>query len=283
MKSSRYLFLLLSSSMSIAFADNIVANSSSSNFSNPDKQSESQIEREYSGVIGTGIKNNTVTATGGAIEFGPSSATFYGFFSQILSNGFYYEGRLYVRDNYIAQNPIFPTVPISNVNNPYGYGGAVKIGYDFHASELIDIVPYLRLNAYNNMSTVYQDTNGDYIHSTTYAVLPGVKIAYKVTPQFNPYIDLYGGWQQVNLTGGFPQSNTPSTATGIISQTTVTYEIGFSSKLTSNLALIPYMQYITTANSPDSSAAAPYSENGFNISSLTSAQQVFGLKLSASW
>lgn len=246
-------------------------------------QSESQTEAEYSGIVGTGVKSNTVSAAGGAVEFSPSGANFYGFFTQTLANGIYYEGRLYTRNNYDAQNPLFPSVPASNENNPWGYGAVVKLGYDFQPNQTIDIIPYLRLNAYNNMSTVYEDTNGDYIHSTSFAIIPGVKLAYKITPQFNPYVDLSAGWQHVNLSGEFPQADSPYAATGTVSQTVMTYEIGFSSKLSTNLALIPYMQYITTTNNPDSTAAAPYSQNGFNISALTGTQQVFGLKLSAGW
>ena len=56
-----------------------------------------------------------------------------------------------------------------------------------------------------------------------------------------------------------------------------------SCKLTDNLALIPYMQYITIANSPDATSSAPISQGGFNVSSLTGTQQVFGLKLNYSW
>lgn len=249
----------------------------------PAKPAESHFLMNYSGVVGTGIKYNTVSAAGGAVEFSPTGSTFYAFFSQTLANGIYYEGRLYTKDNYNAQNPIFTSVPVSNENNPWGYGAAVKFGYDFHPNEFVDIVPYLRLNAYDNMSTVYEDTNGDYIHSTTYAILPGVKVAYKVTPQFNPYVEFYGGLQQVNLDGNFNQSDTPGSATASVTQQVLTYEIGFSSKLNKNLALIPYMQYITTKSSPDATAQAKYQENGFNISALTATQQVFGLKMSMSW
>lgn len=253
------------------------------NYPTTANQSESQVEKEYSGIVGTGVRHNTVSAAGAAVEFAPSAANFYVFFTQTLASGIYYEGRLYTRENYDAQNPIYPSVPVSNLNNPWGFGAAAKFGYDFHPSETVDLIPYVRLNAYNNMAVVYEDANGDYIHSTSYAIIPGIKVAYKVTPQFNPYVDLSAGVQVVNLNGDFPQSSTPGTATGTINQTLITYEIGFSSKLATNLALIPYMQYITTVNNPNSSAAAPYNENGFNISSLTTTQQVFGLKLSASW
>lgn len=246
-------------------------------------QSESQIEEEYSGIVGTGVKHNTVSAAGAGVEFAPSGANFYIFFTQTLSNGIYYEGRLYTRENYDAQNPIYPSVPVSNLNNPWGFGALAKVGYDFHPSETVDLIPYVKLNASNNMTVVYEETNGDYIHSTSYAIIPGVKVAYKVTPQFNPYVDLSAGLQVVNLTGGFPQSDNPSIATGSINQTLVTYEIGFSSKLAPTLALIPYMQYITTANNPNGTTSETYKQNGFNISSLTTTQQVFGLKLSASW
>lgn len=261
----------------------VLADVTSSTNITPVIKSESQIEQEYSGTVGTGVIHSTVSAAGAAVEFTPAGSNFYGFFSQTLANGFYYEGRLYARDNYLAQNPIFPSVPVSNETLPMGFGGVLKLGYDFHTSDVIDIIPYLRLNMYRNMSTVYEDNNGDYIHSTTYAVLPGVKIAYKVTPQFNPYIDIFGGWQQVDLTGSFPADGRPNVANGVVNQTTATYEIGFSSKLSSNIALIPYMQYITTSNNPDSIASATYANGGYNISSLTGTQQVFGLKLAVSW
>ena len=275
-KSVGFIFAVLFATT--AFADNYTYTNYVSS-----KQSESHVLQDYSGVVGTGLKHNTVSAAGAAVEFAQSGSNYFAFFTQTLPNDFYYEARLYTRSNYTSQNPLFPSVPVSNINNPWGYGAAIKIGYDFHPSELIDIIPYLRVNAYNNMSVVYADSNGDNINSTTYALLPGVKIAYKVTPQFNPYIDIYGGWQQVNLNGDFPQSDTPGSAAGTISQTTLTYEIGFSSKLSKNLALIPYMQYVTTTNNPNSTAAAPYNENGFNISSLTGTQQVFGLKLTVAW
>ena len=238
---------------------------------------------DYTGVIGTGVRHETVSATGGGVEFAPGGANYYLFFTQTLGNGIYYEGRIYTRDNYNAQNPLFPSVPASNENNPWGYGGAIKIGYDFQPTNILDIIPYVRFNAYNDMSLVYQDTNGDYINSTTYAILPGVKVAYKVTQEFNPYVELSGGWQLVQLNGGFSQSASPYSATGSVTQQVINYEIGFSSKLSENISLIPYIMYITTENSPDSVASAPYSANGFNISSLTGTQTVFGLKLSASW
>jgi hypothetical protein len=132
---------------------------------------------------------------------------------------------------------------------------------------------------------VYSDLNGHSINSTAYAILPGIKIAYKVTPQFNPYVDLFGGWQQVNLSGELStQTNSSLVSTnGSLNQKVISYEIGFSSKLTNSISLIPYMQYITTVNNPDSSAAASYTDNGFNINGLTNTQQVFGLKFSYAW
>ncbi len=260
------------------FADPF-SNSSSTN----SNQKLNQEDDYYSGNIGTGIKHETISAAGGAVEFAPSAANIYVFFTQTLSNDIYYEARLYTRDNYNAQSQMFPTVPVSNENNPWGYGAAVKIGYDFQPTELIDIIPYLRLNAYNNMSAVYEDSNGDYIHSTTYSIFPGVKLAYKVTKEFNPYVDLNGGWQQVNLNGNFSQSTTPGSSAGTVTQNLLAYEIGFSSKLSRNISLIPYIQYITTTSNPNGTASAPYSENGFNISPLTSTQQVYGLKLAVAW
>lgn len=250
--------------------------------SNTQSQSQSQILRGYSGNVGTGVRRTTISSTGAAFEFTPSGTNFYGFFGQTLGNGFYYELRGYTKYNYQTSQPI-ATVPVSSQTDPMGYGVAVKLGYDFQPTPLIDIIPYLRLQNYYNMGTVYTDNTGNAINSVTYAILPGMKIAYKVTPQFNPYIDLYGGWQQMNLTGNFNNTTTPGSTAGTVNQTTLTYEIGFSSKLTDNLALIPYMQYITTANSPDATSSTAISQGGFNVSSLTGTQQVFGLKLNYSW
>jgi hypothetical protein len=260
-------YLILNSLfLSPALTDNLINNNT--DYQAVKYATESQLQKDYSGNIGTGIKHKTVSSTGGAVEFSPSGATFYVFFSQTLGNSIFYDARLYGKNNYRAQNPIFPAVPVSNENIPFGYGAALKLGYDFRPNQLIDIIPYLRFNAYNNLSVVYQDNNGNSINSETYAILPGVKIAYKVTPQFNPYVEMYGGWQQTNLSGNFAQSTTPGSANAVLTQYTLTYEIGFSSKLTQNLALIPYIQYNTTQNNPDDTAAAPYAKNGFNMSSL---------------
>ena len=247
------------------------------------KETESQILLQYSGVIGTGVKNQTVSAAGGAVEFWPIALQSYAFFTQTLANGIYYELRAYTSYNYISQNPMFPTVPISNMSNTEGYGFLARLGYDFNINQYIDLIPYVRLSNFYDMLLVYKDSNVNSINSVAYAVLPGIKIAYKVTPVFNPYIDISAGFQQVNLTGNFAGSPTPNSSTGVVDQTVINYEIGFSSKLTDSLSMIPFTRYITTTNSPNSSAAAPYEQNGFNISPLTATQPVYGFKLSYSW
>lgn len=256
------------------------------------KISESELEAaikkaefdQYTGVLGTAPKHVTVTSSGISVEQSPSGAQSYLFFTQTLSNGFYYEGRIYGKYNYDSQNPVFPNVPVSSENNPMGYGAAVKVGYNFHAGDKFDITPYLRLNAYNNISVAYNDANGDFINSTTYAVLPGFKMTFKTLPVFTPYIDIYGGYQQVNLNGTLTQGNFANIGLdGNVGQWATTTEFGFAYKVSNTLAVIPYMQYINTANNPNGDAAKSYTDGGFNISELTSSQQVFGLKLSASW
>lgn len=246
-------------------------------------QTESKELQKYSGNIGTGSDHATISSTGGTVEFTPGGSNFFVFFSQTLANDFYYEARIYARNNYNSQLPVFNNIPASNEHNPWGYGAVVKLGYDFRPTNLIDVIPYLRLNAYNNMAIVYQDSHGNSISSTAYAILPGVKIAYKVTPQFNPYVDLFGGWQQVNLNGTLVQSNVSTSMSSTLNQFVLTYEIGFSSKLTNSLSLIPYMQYVTTANNPDAISSASYENNGFNINGLTNTQQIFGLKFAYAW
>lgn len=288
MKKLAHLSLIaLVSYVSIANAETDKSESSALNVNAISETSQKNQFVNYSGIPGTGIPHKTVSSTGGAVEFTSSGTQGYGFFGQTLSNGIYYEGRLYGRFNYESQNPQFTNVPVSNQNNPLGYGAVFKLGYDFKPTNLIDIIPYLRLNALNDMSVAYSDTNGDSISSITYAVLPGVKLAYKVTPEFNPYIDFYGGWQQVNLSANFASASAktdykPGSYTSTINQTTLTYEIGFSSKVTKNLSVIPYMQYSTTSNSSDPNINA-IDNAGFNYNSQTSTSQAFGLKVSYAW
>ena len=239
----------------------------------------------YTGVIGTGTVGKTVSSAGGAFELNPSGTNYYAFFSQTLANGFYYEGRLLTRYNYMSQNPTDPSVPISDENNPMGYGVVVKVGYDFHPTDSIQIVPYFRLNAYDNVSVVYADTDGNNINSKTLSYIIGSKLAYKVTPQFNPYIDLSGGYQQVSLTGNITNSSTGQqfAPTANNDQYVFNYEFGFSSKVTEHLSVIPYMVYSTTTNNPDGTAQASYAKGGFNLSPLTGTSLAYGLKLIASW
>lgn len=249
-------------------------------------QSTSELKdfEQYTGVVGTGIKKLTITSTGASIEQTPSGTQSYLFFTQTLANSFYYEGRLYGKYNYTAQNPVFPTIPTSNENVPAGYGVSGKFGYNFHVTNTLEMTPYLRINAYRNMSVAYADSNGNYINSYTLALLPGMKLTFKLLPTFTPYIDVYGGYQQVYLDGNFTQgSKSNQTITSTIYQWSVTDEFGFAYKVNDNITLLPYIQYITTQNSPDAVAALPYNQGGFNISELTSTQQVFGLKLSVSW
>jgi hypothetical protein len=241
------------------------------------------VDDAYSGIIGTGIRHETITAAGPAIEFTPAGMNYYLFFTQTLSNGIYYEARLYARNNYDAQSPIFPSVPVSNENNPWGYGGSFRFGYDFQPNANVDIIPFLRLDALYDMSAVYADTNGDYINSTTYGIMPGIKVACRVNTMFNPYISLYGGWNAINLNGAFPASGIGGTASGYVNQEVMFYEIGFSSKLSENISMIPYFIYATSSNNPDATAANSYNNGGFNINSLTDTQQIFGLKLSINW
>ncbi len=238
----------------------------------------------YSGVPGTAPKDKTVSATGAALEETQSGPQIYAFFTQTLANGFYYEGRLYAKYNMLTQNPAFPNIQPSEENNPPGYKGVVKLGYNFHVTDDYDITPYLRLEAGNNMSIVYADNNGNYVNSTNYALLPGFKQTFKLSPKLNPYIDIYGGLVQVNLTGNLTQGPNPNQQfTGSVLQYQLTTEFGLAYKFTEHQAIIPYTQFVYTANNPNSSAAAPYNQGGFNVSQLTTSQQVYAIKYSYSW
>lgn len=234
-------------------------------------------QEDYTGILGTGVAGKTVSATGAAFELSPSGTNYYGFWTQTLANGLYYEGRLLTRYNYIAQNPATPGVPVGDENPPMGYGAVIKLGYDFKLKNAVQIVPYVRFNAYKNVSVTYADTDGTNIDSTTIGYFIGSKLAYKVTPFFNPYIDLSGGFQQVNLSG---KINNVNASGGTNDQYVFNYEIGFASKVTNSLTIIPSMIYSTTTNNPDSAAMASYANGGFNTSPLTGTSLSYALKLS---
>ena len=245
---------------------------------------ESTIMNDYDGIVGNAPKNATVSSTGIAFEETQNGAQSFLFFSQTLANQIYYEGRVLGRYNYMAQNPLFATVPVSNINNPLGYGFAGLVGYNFHASDKLDITPYLRMNYFKNMNIVYEDQNGNYINSTMIGGYGGIKFSFKVIKDFTPYINIWGGYQQIALLGNFASSSTPvANATATVDQITAFTEIGLAFKVSSHISLIPYWQYITAANYPDSVAMEPTSAGGFNISPLTNTQQALGFKFNASW
>ena len=245
---------------------------------------EAQKLSKYDSLVGNAPKGATISNTGAAFELMQNAAQYYVFFAQTLSSGIYYEARLYTRQNYLSQNPLV-TVPISTIGNPWGYGVALKLGYNFHLGNDLDLTPYLRFNAANNMGPVYADQFGDYINSQTYSYFLGSKLAFKVLPKFTPYVDIFGGYQQVPLQGNFPHGPIGSGGQiiGNIDQFQITYEIGMGVKVAEHLALIPYWQYITQANWPNQTALDTVNQGGFGINPLTGSQQVFGLKLNISW
>ena len=238
----------------------------------------------YSGVLGTAPKDKTVSATGAALEETPSGPQMFLFWTQTLANGFYYEARLYGKYNMRSQNPAFPDVPPSAENNPQGYKEVLKLGYNFHVTPTYDITPYLRLEQGNNVTVVYADTNGNYINSTDYAILPGFKQTFKLTPNLTPYIDIYGGLVQSSLNGVMTEGTSANQQINAdVTQYQLTTELGAAFKITEHQAIIPYIQFVYTANNPDPTASKSYSQGGFNLSQLSSSQQVYAIKYSYSF
>lgn len=260
-------------------------NSNQSLAPTPEAKNESELLSGYSGIVGTAPKHETISNAGGAFEFLPNGTNIYGFFSQTLSNDIYYEARLYGRYNYVTANPNIPGIPASNETPPEGYGITGILGYNFHPTNLIDLTPYVRINIQEDMGPVYTDTNGNHIDSTTYALLVGGKLAFKATPVFSPYVNIWGGYQVNNLTGSCPNSATMTNVpvSGSLNQTAITYEIGLGIKLSEHIALIPYWDYVTTFNNPDAAASAAINQGGPNLSNITGVAQVVALKLNVAW
>lgn len=286
---------ILSIGCTSIFADNLPKIESKNNESGAEltqseikylkKVAEEQKLDVYSGVIGTAPKDKTISSTGAALEETPSGPQMFVFWTQTLANGLYYEARLYGKYNMRSQNPAFPDVAPSDEDNPNGYKGVVKVGYNFHVTNIYDITPYLRVEAGNNMSLVYADTLGDYIHSVNYAILPGFKQTFKLTPLLTPYIDIYGGVSEIYLNGQMNDNGVSSSpvSTATVRQLALTTELGAAYKITEHQAIIPYIQFIYNLNQPDATAAASYANGGFNVSQLASSQQVFAVKYSYAW
>ena len=262
----------------VAFADNnLVANTKYT-------QTESQELTQYFGLTGTAPKHDIISAAGAAFENTPSGSNIYGFFTQTLSNDIYYEFRLYGRENYATTNPTIPGVAVGDVAPSNGYGVTGMLGYAFHTSPTFDITPYVRVNLQKNMAVSFVDTEGDQTNSQTYAVLVGSKFSFKATPTFSPYINLYGGYQNSDLSGTYPSAtsnNNPSD--GTLVQWVTNYEIGLGTKVSEHITLIPYWIYTTTFNYPNSQASTSLASGGNGQTSLTGTSQSYGLKLSIAW
>ncbi len=239
---------------------------------------------EYTGNEGSapkGVKISTINVTAEEARSGPEA---YVFWSQTLANGIYYQFRLTGKYALHTEPPPFEKIPFSSENTPNGYKGMVKVGYDVHLTSNMQLIPFLRLELAKNMTLVYQDREGDYRHSTNYALLSGCKLVIVAASVFSPYVELYGGIIPVSLTGNLIEGPTPNKKIkGFVQQYAVVNEFGFAYKIAEHQALIPFIQFIYRENKPNPIAATPYSKGGFNIYQLTISEQVFGIKYSYFW
>ncbi len=239
----------------------------------------------YDGVLGTAPKAVTVSAAGVAVQEMQNATQAYAFFTQTLANQIYYEARVWGAYNYMSQNPIFTSVQPSNMQNPPGYGVSGFIGYNFHTTDLLDITPYYRMNYFKDMAVVYEDTNGNYLHSVALAGFLGVKLTFKESKYFNPYVNFWAGFQQVSISGNLQPNPTASQVqqNATVDQIVANTQIGLNMKVSKEISLIPYWQYQTVASYPDSVALAPVNKGGFAIQPFTATQQIIGMKLSVAW
>lgn len=268
-------------------ASAIIYDNNKTNLQKPATTDDEQAKlKKYSGVVGTAPKQDTITTAGGAFQASPNATNFYVFFSQTLANDVYYEMRLLTRYNYASSNPNIPGIPPSDLNPPMGYGVNGFIGYNFHPADKVNLTPYLRVNWGKNIGgPVLDDSNGDYINSTTYAILPGAKLSFRASPVLTPYVNIWAGFQSNALVGAYPNSKTQTNTpiTGTLNQLPITYQVGLGMKLTNTVTLLPYWQYVVTFNYPNTPASLAIDQGGLNQSSLTGSSYAYGLKLSIAW
>ncbi len=232
-------------------------------------------------VVGTAPDHVTVSSAGAALEQSPISINSYGFFSQTLANGLYYEARVYLNYNTLSQNPNFPEVSASNINNPLGNGVAGFIGYNFNVTDILDILPYIRVNLNHNMNLVYEDSNGNFIHSNAWATFIGSKFAFKLDKRFVPYFNYYIGYQRLYMTGEDAYVTSPISTE--MYQIVSNYQLGLGIKASSSISVIPYITFSTIFNNPSDVAGLPLNQGGFGVTPLTVTQQIIGTKLSYTW
>ncbi len=251
----------------------------------PNKMSESAILAAYDGVIGNAPKNDTVTSAGIGVQETPNNTQGYLFFSQTLANQIYYEARVWGAYNYMTQNPLFDSVPVSSIQNPLGSGFSGFLGYNFHVNEYIDMTPYARLNYFHNFQLVYEDKNGNYINSTTLGGYLGLKVSFlQMKKYFTPYLNFWMGFQQIALVGNMQEGvSSGITQTATVDQIVANTQIGFGLKVAKDISLIPYWQYQTAANYPDGLAMTSVANGGFGINPQTNSIQIIGAKLAVSW
>lgn len=231
----------------------------------PQVSSEIQIGSSFFESAGAPVVS--IRQVGISFEERPNMVDAYIFFNQLLPNNIFYEVRGYTGYNYQTNNPFLPSLPISNQTLPMGYGFVGILGYVIPLNENLTLMPFMRLSYYNNFSVVYASTNGDSINSDTYMAQAGARLSMKVNKVFAMYVNYWAGYHDtyMNGTGQYASSDNPQMA-GFLS----TFELGFPYRMTKSTSIIPYMQYNTTAENPNSGAMAePYNARVFtNVNNL---------------
>ena len=194
------------------------------------------------------------------------------YYNQLLSNNLFYEIRAYAGYNYLVTNPNLPQLPISNQNNPPGYGFVGILGYVIPLNNNVTLMPFIRLSYYNNFAVVYSNSNGNSINSNQYIAQGGARLSLDINKIFAIYASYWAGYQVTYLSGGgaFANSNDPQLS-GLAS----TLEFGLPYKMTKRLSFIPYTQYNVSANSPNNSA----STTPYNAITATNTNILYGIKI----
>lgn len=245
-------------------------------------------------------KPSFVNQLGIALEERNNYADAYLYFNQVIHDKLYWEVRGYYLRNFIvtappkAPNalpsgpiisaltnvPVSAPVPLPSVNdqdNLQGYGVVGKLGWVFHPTDMVSVLPYFRLQAFTNNNTPYKDDLGNSIESDASAYLLGLKLSMDVNDIFGIFIDYHGGIQKVKFNVGGYYTIVPSELE--MKELTSTFEMGAAYKLNQCLTLIPYIQLIMTSHDPSFNVySGPIQNNG-----LTTFTPLFGAKIAYKW
>lgn len=221
----------------------------------------------------------TITQLGLAVEQRAAYVDAYAFINQLFKDRLFYELRAYYVYDYMTVSPptTTPQPDASDENTVNGTGVVGILGYNFKINPKVTLMPFTRLqyltNTFSNINFApYEDSFGNSVKSDNYTAYLGLKLSMDINEVFAIYAQYYAGYQWNILYGrGYWDTDSTPQVNALVS----TLELDLPYKLTPSWIFMPYIQWNTASNKPNSTAVDyPYGHD-----SLTTTGAVFALRL----